>query len=121
LYADAATLCQRQKITYEGDDVDEYLVTQYVDVQFAGNVTDQFHEHVLVRHLQQLVLRLAFTRTTFTRGTARELPTSQTSKYVHTSRCIQGGPIKTAPNKLSLNLTRLFAIPIHTCNNLSQK
>lgn len=40
-------------------DVDEDLVAKDVDVQLVGDVADQLHEHVLLVHLQQLVLRLA--------------------------------------------------------------
>jgi len=64
-------------MTHEGNNVDEDLVAEDVDVKFAGDVTDQFHEHVLVRHLQQFILRLANTRTALTRA-AHELPTFQT-------------------------------------------
>jgi len=48
-------------ITNEGYDVDEDLMAENVDIEFAGDVADEFHEHVLVRHLQQFAFRLAQT------------------------------------------------------------
>ena len=46
-----------------------------VDVEFAGDVSDQLHEHVLVRHLQQFDFRLAHAGAALARRTANELPT----------------------------------------------
>jgi len=59
--------------THECDDVDEDLVAENVDVQLAGDVADELHEHVLVRHLQQFVFRLADARRTLAEGAAHEL------------------------------------------------
>jgi len=37
--------------THQGDDVDQDLVAENVDVKFTGDVSDQLHEHVLVSHV----------------------------------------------------------------------
>jgi len=71
--------------THECDDVDENLVTENVNVQFAGDVTYQLHEHVFVRHLEQFVLRLANGRRTLGR-TAHELHASYSSRSIQPLR-----------------------------------
>jgi len=50
-------------------------VAEDVDIEFGGDVSNQFHEHVLVRHLHQFHFRLALPAAVLCRRAANELPT----------------------------------------------
>ena len=48
--------------TYQDADIHEDLVTKNVDVEFVGNIPDEFHKHVLLGHFQQFISGLPLYR-----------------------------------------------------------